>query len=122
MLHLITESEWAAVQLTGWIAPPSLESEGFVHCTDGDGMMLGVANRFYRAINEPVYALTIDESMLSAPVVREPPAHPDGRPTQPGEPLFPHVYGPIEIAAVVDRRRLIRDVTGDHGYVGYGEV
>ncbi len=120
MLHLITESEWAAVQLTGWIAPVSLETEGFVHCTDGDEMMVGVANRFYGAIAEAVFAVTIDESRLSAPVVREPPAHPDGRAAAPDEPLFPHVYGPMELDAVADRRRLVRAADGT--YVGYAAI
>lgn len=119
MLHLITESEWAAVQIGGWIAPPSLEAEGFVHCTDGDEMMLGVANRFYTSFTETVLALTFDESRLSAVVVREPPAHPDGRPAEPGAPLFPHVYGPVEVAAVTAVRRLVRD--GDGRYIGYAE-
>jgi uncharacterized protein len=120
MLHLITESEWAAVQITGWIAPPSLEAEGFVHCTDGDEMMLGVANRFYRSFTELVLALTLDESRLSSAVVREPPSHPDGRPAEPDAPLFPHVYGPVEVAAVALVRRLVRD--DDGVYVGYAEV
>ncbi len=120
MLHLITESEWAAVQVSGWIAPPSLETEGFVHCTDGDEMMLGVANRFYTSFTEAVLALTLDESRLSAVIVRESPAHPDGRPAQPGEPLFPHVYGPVEVSAVAAVRRLVRDHQGT--YIGYAEV
>ena len=120
MLHLITESEWAAVQFTGLIAPPSLESEGFVHCTDGDETMIGVANRFYRSFTETVLALTLDESLLSATVVREPPAHPDGRPAEPDAPLFPHVYGRVEVVAVAQVRRLVR---GDDGaYVGYADV
>lgn len=119
MLHLVTEAEWGAVQLAGWIAPPSLDTDGFVHCTDGDEMMLGVANRFYGSIAETVLALTIDESRLSATVVREPPAHPDGRAAQPGEPLFPHVYGPVEVSAVAGVRRLVRE---DGMYVGYAEV
>ena len=120
MLHLITESEWAAVQVAGLIVPPSLEAEGFVHCTDGDEMMLGVANRFYSSIAEMVLALTLDESLLSAKVVREPPAHPDGRPAEPDAPLFPHVYGPVEVAAVTAVRRLVRDADGR--YVGYSHV
>ena len=119
MLHLIAEAEWAAAQIGGWIAPPSLHTDGFVHCTDGDEMMLGVANRFYRSFTETVLALTLDEARLSAVVVREPPAHPDGRAAQNGEPLFPHVYGPVEVAAVERVRRLVRDVDGR--YIGYAE-
>jgi uncharacterized protein len=120
MLHLIPESEWVEVQINGWIAPLSLEAEGFVHCTDGDDMMLGVANRFYTSFTETVLALTLDELRLSAVVTREPPAHPDGRTAQPGEPLFPHVYGPVEVSAVVAVRQLVRDHQGT--YIGYTEV
>ncbi len=39
-------------------------------------------------------------------MIWERPAHPDGRPAEPGEPEFPHVYGPLDLAAVSDVRRL----------------
>ncbi len=119
MLHLITPAEWAAAQASGRIAPPSLAAEGFVHCTDGDELMLAVANRFYGAYDGELLVVDIDESRLSSLVVRETPAHPDGRPAAAGEPLFPHVYGPVDVAAVVRVRRVVRG--GGGVFVGYGD-
>jgi uncharacterized protein (DUF952 family) len=52
-----------------------------------------VAQRFYADVSELVL-LTIDPDRLTAPVVDEPPA--DGI-----DELFPHVYGPIPVDAVV---------------------
>ena len=35
LFHLVTGSEWAGHQVSGSIAPDSLASEGFVHCSWG---------------------------------------------------------------------------------------
>jgi uncharacterized protein (DUF952 family) len=51
------------------------------------------ARRFYRDLDE-IVVLRIDPARLSSPVVEEDLAGS-------GEP-FPHVYGPIEVSAVVD--------------------
>jgi uncharacterized protein (DUF952 family) len=52
-----------------------------------------VADRYYAEVDVPLVLLEIDPSVLQSPVVEE---VPDGR----GE-AFPHVYGPIDVDAVV---------------------
>lgn len=114
ILHLLDRSEWNAFVRTGVHRPPSLETEGFVHCTGDDHLMLDVANRFYLGLPDPV-VITIDESLLSSTTKWEPPAPvPEG---WNGTPLFPHVYGPLELSAVTRVRGLHRDP--DDRFVGY---
>ena len=49
-----------------------------------------------RAEIYPLETLEIDESRLP-----EPPRYEPGHPADPDSPLFPHIYGPIPVAAVV---------------------
>ena len=63
----------------------SLDDEGFIHCSYRDQVQ-GVADRFYRGRTD-VLLLTIDTSKVEAEVRTES--------------LFPHIYGPLPIEAVV---------------------
>ena len=90
IVHVIGRDEWAAV--ADVLAPASLDAEGFVHCADPD-QVAGVIERYY-ADRDDLLLLQIDVRRVEAPIVRE---DTTGR----GE-AFPHVYGPIPRAAVVD--------------------
>ena len=61
--------------------------------------MLGVANKYYRGATDMVL-VHIDPAALTSPLKWEPPAHIDGSPALPDEPLFPHIYGVINLDAV----------------------
>jgi uncharacterized protein (DUF952 family) len=111
ILHLLAERDWSAIPLgSAAYAPASIASEGFVHCTDGDAVLLGVANAFYVSAPGEHLVLTLDEDLLTSAVVREAPspAPPPGHDVV----LFPHVYGPLDLDAVVEVRRLVRDDDG----------
>jgi uncharacterized protein (DUF952 family) len=110
ILHLLPAHEWAALTDADEYAPPSLATDGFIHCTGDDDVMLEVANRFYRHVDDAL-VLSIDEHDLHADVRWEPA---DDRA---GLPLFPHVYGPLNLDAVVGVRRLERDHDGR--FIGY---
>jgi uncharacterized protein (DUF952 family) len=99
ILHLIDRDVWLASGDLG-VHPPSLATEGFAHCSTA-AQMVGVADRFYRGTPNLVL-LVIDPDRLTSELRWEPPAHPDGTPAKVTDPLFPHVFGPIDVAAVVD--------------------
>ena len=61
--------------------------------------MVGVANKYYRGAHNMVL-LNIDPTKLVSELKFEPPAHIDDSPALPHEPLFPHIYGPINLDAV----------------------
>lgn len=100
ILHLIKRSDWLLAQQQGTLTPPSLHSEGFIHCST-EHQMVGVANKYYAGAND-MLLLRIDPKLLASPLKWEPPAHIDGSPALPGEPFFPHIYGPINIDAVIE--------------------
>jgi anti-anti-sigma factor len=95
IFHAALPDDWAAARAAGQYTIStrgvSLDDEGFIHCSYRH-QVEGVANRFYGDVAELVL-LTIDPTVLEAPVIAEPPA--DGI-----DELFPHVYGPIALAAV----------------------
>lgn len=96
--HLALADEWA--QAASGEAPyrwstieSTLGEVGFVHCALVH-QVVGVVDRYYRGREDDVVVLTVDPSRSTSPLVMEN--------TSGGTELFPHLYGPIEPAAVVD--------------------
>ena len=110
ILHLLSRESWAEAQANGQLVAPSVATEGFAHCST-EHQMVGVANKYYRGVNNMVL-LSIDPAKLMSQVKFEPPAHIDGSPALPHEPLFPHIYGPINLDAVSE---VIEFPCDDHG-------
>jgi glutathione S-transferase len=98
--HLTERSRWerslAEGEHTGSTRGIELADEGFIHCSTAD-QWRGVRQRFYADLDDLVL-LHIDETVLTAPVVYE---RVGDAPSE-----FPHVYGPIELAAVVEVQAL----------------
>lgn len=86
-------------------APASLAVEGFIHCTDGEDELVATANRHYRDDRRPFVALIVDLDACGSPWSVE-----DERG------VYPHVFGPIDPAAILAERALDRD--GDGGFTG----
>lgn len=91
ILHITTFSAWAQARNTGNYRAPSLQDEGFIHCST-PAQVVDVANNLYRGERELIL-LTIDAGALTAPVRYED-CYESGQ-------QFPHVYGPINTDAVV---------------------
>jgi uncharacterized protein (DUF952 family) len=86
----VARVRWDARDPATSYAPPSLATEGFIHCTDGEAAMVATANRFYRADPSEFVVLTVDLDRCGSP----------WRIDDPGKP-YPHVYGPIATRAVL---------------------
>ena len=76
---------------TGSTRDVELADEGFIHCSTAE-QWRGVRDRFYAGLDD-LLLLHVDETLLSAQVVYE---RVGDAPSE-----FPHVYGPIELSAVV---------------------
>ena len=99
--HITSRSAWAEAKKPGQYSAPSLENEGFIHCSKRE-QALGVANDFYRGRADLVL-LCIAEINLRAELRWEAPAHPkprDGASVR-DDSLFPHLYGPLNLDAVI---------------------
>ncbi len=99
VIHITSRRLWDEAQGAGKYAPPSLPSEGFIHCSTSK-QVLAVAGRFYRG-QSGLVLLVIDPARLTSALKWEPPADGTPPPGVPAADLFPHVYGPINLDAVV---------------------
>jgi uncharacterized protein (DUF952 family) len=110
LLHLLPLSAYRA-DASAPISSPTLETQGFVHCSPDVHTTLAVANTLYRDADEPMVALELDAAALSAPVRWEAadPTPPEG---VSDDVLFPHVFGALERSAITGVRYARRDVSG----------
>lgn len=90
ILHITTPDAWAAAQSAGEIRPPSLDTEGFVHCST-PAQLDTTLDRHFRG-QGPLLTLELDPTAIAADLRWEE-SHPGER--------FPHVYAAIPVAAVV---------------------
>ena len=97
ILHITSKAEWLSAQQRGEYTAPSLETEGFIHCST-EKQVVHVANAFYRGQNDLVL-LKLDEEKISSEIKWEPPT---GAPAMgiSDSDKFPHIYGPINLTAV----------------------
>jgi uncharacterized protein (DUF952 family) len=96
-VHLCGVDEWARARSRGGIRLAVSGSDGkaqFIHLSTLDQVHLP-ANRLYRGRDDLVL-LHIDPTLLDSPVRWEP-----GVPTDPESMLFPHLYGPLPVRAVI---------------------
>jgi uncharacterized protein (DUF952 family) len=96
--HITTPRAWRDALRRGDYRNESLETEGFIHCSTS-AQIVPVADLLYQGGGR-LYLLKIDPALLSADLKWEPPA---GQ-TPPGildGDLFPHIYGPLNLDAVV---------------------
>jgi uncharacterized protein (DUF952 family) len=87
--HLTPRDWWAAADPAIPLGAPSLLEEGFIHCTSGAANMVATANRHYHDDPRDFVILGIELDALTAPWRVEDP-----------EGIYPHVFGPIDRAAI----------------------
>ena len=111
ILHITSRKEWLVAQTKGEYRAPSLDTEGFIHCST-EKQVIPVSNAFYRGQNDLV-VLVIDETRLKSEVKWEAQSVPLAPPEDisPSD-QFPHVYGPINVDAVVSVLDLEPDTEG----------
>lgn len=91
LLHITSVEQWAASQSNGVHIDPSLESEGFIHCS-GPDQITATASRFFEGRTN-LLLLHVDPERLTSPLVYE---------DSYGHGKFPHLYGPLNLDAVID--------------------
>ena len=110
IFHITSRRNWRTALATGDYQAESLTSEGFIHCSTLS-QVLPVAENFYKGQSELVILL-IEPALLSSTLKWEPPSGgtpPQGVPK--GDP-FPHIYGPINLSAVVKVLDLEQNASG----------
>lgn len=107
ILHITSRGSWPAQQTPGEqgrgdYRDPSLDAEGFIHCSTVDQYLVP-ANERFAGRNDLVLLVIDTERLDSKPVYED--CYQSGT-------RFPHVYGPIPFAAVVATVGLPPDADG----------
>lgn len=111
--HITTQQAWDQGCAEGAYQTDSLASQGFIHCSNRD-QALRVGNTFFKELPNLVL-LHIDPTRLSAELRYEPPDHPSGKPPPTAEEeRFPHLYGPLNLEAVVTVTPMPLNDSGDY--------
>jgi uncharacterized protein (DUF952 family) len=99
--HIAPRNMWDAARAEGTYHADSLAAEGFIHCSTSR-QVTRVANTLYKG-KQGLVLLVIDPAQLEPELRWEPPTStaplPDG--SEPTRELFPHLYGPLNLGAVV---------------------
>ncbi len=106
LLHITTEAAWQAAQQQGMYRGDTLDTAGFIHASFAH-QVLGVAQRFYRHVPDLVL-LVIDPARVDADVRYEKGTHEGADDVE----QFPHIYGPLNLDAVVTVAPLQQEADG----------
>ena len=105
LFHAALPDDWVVALAAGRYEMSTrgrmLADEGFIHASY-ENQVETTANRFYTDLDELVL-LELDRDALDADVIDESPTG------DPADEHFPHIYGPIPVAAVVAVRRWRRE-------------
>jgi uncharacterized protein (DUF952 family) len=94
IFHIAEAARWQAAQLSGSYAQSTLgrtlDEEGFLHAARAD-QWEDVRRRYYAGVQEPLVLIVIDTDELTAPWQED----------VVGDTTYPHIYGPLNLSAVV---------------------
>jgi uncharacterized protein (DUF952 family) len=92
ILHIAKRNEWEKAQSSGSYRADTLESQGFIHCSTPE-QVVRVADSLFCG-HEDLVLLCIDSEKVEAEIRIE---NLEG-----GDDLFPHIYAPLTVEAVVE--------------------
>lgn len=101
ILHITQTSEWEQAKITGIYYNNTLDSEGFIHCSTIE-QIEKTANTFF-CDRAGLILLCIDSEKVQSEIKYE----------AVGEEKFPHIYGMLNIDAVIDTIAFPPDTNGN---------
>ena len=101
--HMVSAPDWETAHAGTTLEPQSLAEEGFIHCTVGERNLLEVAEAHYRQQPGDWLVLVLDPAKIAAELRWE---------VQPNALAYPHIYGPLNLDAVIEVLPFPRDSYG----------
>jgi len=100
--HITPQADWAQAQSEGQYQTESLKTQGFIHFSTRE-QTSKVANSIYQGRHD-LRLLVVAVDQLDAPLKWEAPHHPnpDAPPPTAETETFPHLYGVLNLNAVID--------------------
>lgn len=108
ILHITQRSSWETSASRGYYKPASLDVDGFIHCSTIE-QTAETANRFF-ADQKDLVILCIDTNKIETKVKYEESACAND---QREDSLFPHIYGPLNVSAVVQVVKFVPNADGE---------
>ncbi len=105
IFHIVSVEAWPAAQAAGEYRGDTLATEGFIHCSRAE-QVAAVANAFY-AGRAHLALLRIDRALVTSEVRDE---------LSDGD-VFPHIYGPLNLDAIVEVMPFVLGTDGRFGEV-----
>lgn len=90
--HITTTSDWEKALQKGYYESPSLQAEGFIHCSQ-ESQVAAVLVRYFVGKKDLVKLIIDTDKLTSSFIYEWSPSTAD---------TFPHVYGPINTDAVIE--------------------
>jgi len=111
IFHITTQSAWDQAKNAGEYRAASLLTEGFIHCST-ISQVVPVANLYYKDESK-MLVLMIEPTLLATDLKWEAPSGGTPPPGVPEGDQFPHIYGPINLDAVVNTLDLVRSANNE---------
>ena len=120
--HLVQKPLWEKCKATGeTYYPPTYAQDGFTHATADPAKLLGVANHFYKDVKSDWLCLKMTRQTIADAGITlkfEDPSPVGSTPalnaSQSGGERFPHIYGGIPPAIVLEERIVRRSADGTY--------
>jgi uncharacterized protein (DUF952 family) len=97
IFHILPSYQWEQAKLEGVYRGDTLEAEGFIHFSKPE-QVVRVANARFKGHTGLLLAL-VDTDKLTSELKYEPPY--EGGEQIESDELFPHLYGPLNLDAVI---------------------
>lgn len=102
IFHLVKKEDWKQYKQDARYRPETLDSDGFIHCSSGRDIE-DTANRLFKG--EKDLLLIVINTTLIEPELRYENDGDTG-------PKYPHIYGPLNLDAVIDKIELATEDDG----------
>jgi uncharacterized protein (DUF952 family) len=102
ILHICSIKDWEEAKENGVYKADSLSTQGFIHCSTPE-QVIEVADYVFKGQSNLILLL-IDENKVDHEIKYEDAGN--GK-------LYPHIYGPLNIEAVLDTRDFPADAEGN---------
>jgi uncharacterized protein (DUF952 family) len=100
--HLVPTPVWDSFSGQDFYQPEAYDQDGFIHLTLGTDPLLAVANLFYTGDTRDLKVLVLDLNRIQSPVKYQ----------DPGQ-IYPHIYGLLNIDAVIGELKIDRTASGE---------
>lgn len=100
--HMVPKNYYEAQNSSVDYQPAEFDRDGFIHCTDGEFMVSGIAYNIFKNLNDELLVLFIDKDAVKAKTQYDD-----------QDQLYPHIYGHLNRDAIIKVISMIRDRKGD---------